>query len=74
MAFRDFLLSSPQRFFELGENLAAVQHIVSFWRYRVPEGSRVLLDPYEFHGMLLDFDSGLPPVAAPTQAARRATG
>ena len=76
VTFREFLLSSPQRFFDLGESLAAIQHIVSFWRYRFPEGSRVLLDPYEFHDMLLDFESGIPPIEPHAQAAMalQATG
>jgi hypothetical protein len=69
VGFRDFLLSSPQRFFDLGESLAAVQHIVSFWRYRFPEGARALLDPYEFHDLLLDFESGIPPIEPLAQAA-----
>jgi hypothetical protein len=60
ISFRDFLLTSPARFFELGESLAAIQHIVSFWRYRFPEGARAMLDYYEFHEMLLDFESGIP--------------
>jgi hypothetical protein len=67
--FREFLLASPERFFDLGENLAAIQHIVSFWRYRFPEGSRALLDPYEFHDMLLDFESGIPPIDTPNRRA-----
>jgi hypothetical protein len=36
--FRDFLLSAPFMFLELGEKLGAISHIVSFWRYRFPTG------------------------------------
>ena len=36
--FRDFLLSAPYMFLELGEKLGAISHIVSFWRYRFPPG------------------------------------
>ena len=36
--FRDFLLSAPHMFLELGEKLGAISHIVSFWRYRFPTG------------------------------------
>jgi hypothetical protein len=36
--FRDFLLSAPYMFLELGEKLGAISHIVSFWRYRFPQG------------------------------------
>lgn len=59
-AFRDFLLSSPEMFFDLGANFAAIQHIVSFWRYRVPEGSPAVMDAGELFDMLLDFESGVP--------------
>ncbi len=37
--FRDFLLSAPYMFLELGEKMGAISHIVSFWRYRFPPGS-----------------------------------
>ena len=36
--FRDFLLSAPYMFLELGEKMGAISHIVSFWRYRFPVG------------------------------------
>ena len=36
--FRDFLLSAPYMFLELGEKMGAISHIVSFWRYRFPAG------------------------------------
>ena len=36
--FRDFLLSAPYMFLELGEKMGAISHIVSFWRYRFPGG------------------------------------
>ena len=36
--FRDFLLSAPHMFLELGEKLGAISHIVSFWRYRFRQG------------------------------------
>ncbi len=32
--FRNFLLEAPTLFQELGERIGALQHIVSFWRYR----------------------------------------
>ena len=35
--FRDFLLSAPYMFLELGEKMGAISHIVSFWRYRFPK-------------------------------------
>jgi hypothetical protein len=70
-AFRDFLLSSPEMFFDLGAKFAAIQHMVSFWRYRMPPGERVVLDPAEMLDMLVDFEAGFPqgPVSPPVQIA-----
>ena len=45
--FRDFLLSAPFMFLELGEKLGAISHIVSFWRYRFPQGGQ---DQYRCRG------------------------
>jgi hypothetical protein len=38
--FRDFLLSAPQMFLEMGKNLGAVSHIVELWnqRFSTPAG------------------------------------
>ncbi len=35
--FRNFLLSAPQMFLELGERFGGLAHIESFWRYRFPK-------------------------------------
>ena len=35
-AFRNFLLKAPALFIEVGEDLAAINHICSFWDYRLP--------------------------------------
>ena len=70
VAFRDFLLSSPGLFFELGERMAAVQHMASYWRFRFPKEGRQMVDAEELYEILIDFDAGLPsldysaPVAA----------
>jgi hypothetical protein len=58
-AFRDFLLKAPSLFNELGERLGAIEHIVSFWRYRFPEGKRPLVTPEELADIFMDFESGL---------------
>jgi hypothetical protein len=42
LAFRDFLMKAPMLFYELGERLAALQHVVSFWRFRFPPGQHGL--------------------------------
>jgi hypothetical protein len=58
-AFRSFLLQAPSLFYELGERLGAVQHIVSFWQYRVPLGSNVKLPAEELIDVLADFELSL---------------
>ena len=57
-AFRDFLRDAPILFARLGERLGAIQHIVSFWRYRMTgdspsPGAEELLD------LLADFETSL---------------
>jgi hypothetical protein len=37
-AFRNFLTHSPDLFMQLGEGIAGLSHIASFWRYRFPRG------------------------------------
>jgi len=56
--FRDFLLSAPYMFLELGEKLGAISHIVSFWRYRFPPGGPTLIDAEELSAIFQDFSSG----------------
>jgi len=57
-AFRDFLLDAPSMFAKLGDQLGAVQHIVSYWRFRFrpaahPAGVEELMD------IFMDFETGL---------------
>jgi hypothetical protein len=56
--FRDFLLSAPHMFLELGEKLGAISHIVSFWRYRFPPGGPSNIDAEELAAIFQDFSSG----------------
>jgi hypothetical protein len=56
--FRDFLLSAPYMFLELGEKMGAISHIVSFWRYRFPKGQRAMVDAEELGTIFQDFTSG----------------
>jgi hypothetical protein len=56
--FRDFLLSAPYMFLELGEKLGAISHIVSFWRYRFPPGGPGNIDGDELSAIFQDFSSG----------------
>jgi hypothetical protein len=59
MAFRDFLLQAPDMFTRLGEQLGAIQHIVSFWRYRFPPGASRTVSPTELMDLLMDFEDSL---------------
>ena len=58
-AFREFLLKAPGMFYTLGERLGAVQHIVSFWRYRFPDGQKPQVNTDELIDILMDFEASL---------------
>jgi len=59
MAFREFLLSAPGMFVELGERLGALQHIVSFWNYRFPLGTQPRAPVEELLDIFREFESSL---------------
>ena len=71
-AFRDFLLKAPALFNELGERLGAVEHIVSFWRFRFPVERRPIIAPAELASVFMDFESslGADHVEAPSVLAK----
>jgi hypothetical protein len=56
--FRDFLLSAPHMFLELGEKLGAISHVVGFWKQRFPDGTPTGLEAEELIAILQDFASG----------------
>jgi hypothetical protein len=56
--FRDFLLSAPYLFLDLGEKLGAISHIVSFWRYRFAAGGTGYANAEELSAIFQDFSSG----------------
>ncbi|MFI4934803.1 MAG: hypothetical protein ACHP7N_09320 [Caulobacterales bacterium] len=58
-AFREFLLSAPGMFCELGERLGAVSHIVSFWSFRFPQGRVPVVTGPELMDIFADFESSL---------------
>jgi hypothetical protein len=58
-AFRDFLLGAPAMFCDLGERLGAVSHIVSFWKYRFPQGKMPVVSGPELVDILADFEESL---------------
>jgi len=59
MAFRNFLLKSPEMFITLGERAGMVSHIASFWRYRFPKGRPLRVELDELFDILQDFHQGL---------------
>jgi hypothetical protein len=57
-AFRDFLRDAPILFARLGERLGAVQHIASFWSYRMAAG-KPRPTAEELIDLLSDFETSL---------------
>jgi hypothetical protein len=78
MAFRDFLLKSPEMFLSLGERTGMVSHIASFWRYRFPKGRGLRIELDELFDILQDFHHGLavddPPKDMPAETLMDAGG
>jgi hypothetical protein len=58
-AFRDFLLKAPAMFSDLGERLGGIEHIVSFWRFRFPNGAKTMISPEELTDLFMDFETSL---------------
>lgn len=63
-AFRDFLLSAPEKFVKLGERLGNASHVASFWRYRFPDPQRLVVTIEDALDILQDFESSFG-VASP---------
>ncbi len=59
VAFRNFLLSAPELFQELGERLGAVDHVISFWRYRFPKDRSTMVSGEELADIFSDFEHSL---------------
>ncbi len=53
--FRQFLLTGPALFSRLGEGLGAVQHIVSYWRFRFPAKADTAIVARDLLDILEDF-------------------
>ncbi len=66
--FRDFLQTAPSLFYELGERLGGVQHIVTFWRYRFPERALMRISVDELIGIFMDFEATLGEIVADNDA------
>lgn len=69
IAFRDFLLKSPEMFMALGEGAGTVSHVASFWRYRFPKGKMLAASMGELLDLLQDFEAGLGAEAHPMSRA-----
>lgn len=53
--FRDFLLSAPALFCEIGEKMGAMSHIASFWQYRFPAKARNSVEAEELTLIFQEF-------------------
>jgi hypothetical protein len=53
--FREFLLSAPSLFLEIGEKMGAMSHVTSFWSYRFPPGAPRLAEADELTTIFQDF-------------------
>lgn len=58
-AFREFLMGAPSLFYQLGERLGGVDHIVSFWRYRFPADARPKVSTDDLFDIFADFEASL---------------
>jgi hypothetical protein len=57
--FRQFLLDGPTLFYQLGECVAILDHINSFWNYRTNSKKGHRLNPGEYAEVLMDFEDSL---------------
>jgi hypothetical protein len=57
-AFRDFLLSAPELFIELGDKIGALSHIVSFWKFRFRQNKSLTADAEELLAIFTEFETG----------------
>ena len=58
-SFRAFLMAAPSMFHELGERLGALQHIISFWRFRFPLDAENHISIEEMIDLLNDFEASV---------------
>ena len=61
--FREFLLSAPELFLEIGEKMGSMTHLTSFWQYRFPAGSPKSAEPEELTAIFDDFMRSFSPEA-----------
>ncbi len=69
--FRRFLLDGPRMFYELGELIGILDHISSFWNYRMVLNHGVTPMPYhDYADILTDFEESLSVLYDDTQEGR----
>jgi hypothetical protein len=59
VAFREFLLKSPEMFLSLGEGCGLVSHIATYWRYQFPRGAPLAATLVQFMDVLGEFEASL---------------
>lgn len=66
IAFRDFLLKSPELFLSLGEGCGLISHIATYWRYQFARGKPLHAEALQLVDILQDFEASLGTVDDPT--------
>jgi len=66
--FRDFLITAPELFAQLGERLGAVDHVISFWRFKFPNGRPPIITHDELTDLFMDFEQSLNFPDAPIES------
>ncbi|HKP77886.1 MAG TPA: hypothetical protein VJU34_02040 [Phenylobacterium sp.] len=69
LAFRDFLLKSPEMFLSLGDGCGLVSHIATYWRYQFPRGKPLAANVIQLMDTLQDFEVSLGSDTHELQAA-----
>ena len=69
VAFRDFLLKSPEMFLSLGDGCGLVSHIATYWRYQFPRGRPLSANVMQLMDTLQDFEVSLGSDTHESQAA-----
>lgn len=59
LAFRDFLLKSPEMFLSLGDGCGLVSHIATYWRYQFPRAKPLAANIVQLMDTLQDFELSL---------------
>jgi len=57
--FLKFLFNAPNVLKNIAERVDSLDHIIEFWRLRVPQGSRSIMNHYELAELLSEFESNL---------------